>query len=82
MTHSRRKEEATETLVREEGKTRSEASGEVQRAIDIFAYYAQKARDLSDLTTSPSSQNKDTYREQGDAGLDFSTSTKTIYRNY
>ncbi|MEF8832364.1 MAG: aldehyde dehydrogenase family protein [Candidatus Thermoplasmatota archaeon] len=41
-----RKEELTETLSREEGKTISEASGEVQRAIDIFYYYAEKAREL------------------------------------
>lgn len=55
----RRKDEATETLVREEGKTRSEASGEVQRAIDIFYYYAGKARDLGGTVKSPSSPNKD-----------------------
>ncbi|WP_435335830.1 aldehyde dehydrogenase family protein [Haloarchaeobius sp. TZWWS8] len=41
-----KKDELTETLVREEGKARPEASGEVQRAIDIFYYYAEKARDL------------------------------------
>lgn len=41
-----RKEGLTETLSREEGKTLSEASGEVQRAVDIFYYYAEKARDL------------------------------------
>ncbi|WP_226023745.1 aldehyde dehydrogenase family protein [Halomicrobium salinisoli] len=52
-----RKEEATETLVREEGKTRSEAAGEVQRAVDIFAYYAQKARDVGGVVKSPSGQN-------------------------
>ncbi len=52
-----RKEEATETLVREEGKTRSEAAGEVQRAVDIFAYYAQKARDLGGVVKSTSGQN-------------------------
>ncbi|MBV0903537.1 2,5-dioxovalerate dehydrogenase [Haloarcula salina] len=40
-----RKDELVETLVREEGKTRSEAAGEVQRAIDILFYYAEKARD-------------------------------------
>jgi 2,5-dioxopentanoate dehydrogenase len=41
-----RKNELTELLVLEEGKTRSEAAGEVQRAIDIFDYYGAKARDL------------------------------------
>ena len=55
----RRKEEATETLVREEGKTYSEAGGEVQRAIDIFHYYAGKARDLGGTVKSPSAPDKD-----------------------
>ena len=41
-----RKESVVESLVREEGKTRSEAAGEVQRAIDIFHYYAGKAADM------------------------------------
>lgn len=41
-----RKDELTETLVREEGKARPEAAGEVQRAVDIFAYYATKASDV------------------------------------
>jgi len=41
-----RKEELTEALVREEGKVRGEAAGEVQRAVDIFHYYAEKAREV------------------------------------
>jgi aldehyde dehydrogenase (NAD+) len=41
-----RKEELTELLTREEGKPLSSASGEVQRAIDIFYYYAEKAMDF------------------------------------
>ena len=41
-----RKEELTELLSREEGKTLSEAAPEVQRAIDIFYYYAEKAFDF------------------------------------
>ncbi|WP_436348133.1 aldehyde dehydrogenase family protein [Natronorubrum sp. FCH18a] len=49
-----RSDELTETLCREEGKTRDEAAGEVQRAIDIFYYYAEKARDF-DGTVKPSS---------------------------
>ncbi|MDZ5811399.1 aldehyde dehydrogenase family protein [Halorubrum sp. AD140] len=53
----RRRDEATETLVREEGKTQSEASGEVGRAIDIFHYYAEKARDLGGIEKSPSNRN-------------------------
>lgn len=58
-----RKREATETLVREEGKTLSEASGEVQRAIDIFAYYGQKVRDLGGVVKSPSAGDKHLYTE-------------------
>lgn len=63
-----RKEETTETLVREEGKTRSEASGEVQRAIDIFYYYAEKARDLGGAMKSPSSTGKDLYTKREPLG--------------
>lgn len=67
-----RKQEATETLVREEGKTRSEAAGEVQRSIDIFAYYAQKTRDIGGVVKSSSSRNTElsTRREPlGTVGL-------------
>jgi len=56
-----RKDELTETLVEEEGKTRSESAGEVQRAIDIFYYYAEKARDLGGTVKSPSGPSKDLY---------------------
>jgi aldehyde dehydrogenase (NAD+) len=67
-----RREEATETLVREEGKTRSEAGGEVGRAIDIFYYYAEKARDLGGTMKSADTrgQNLSTRREPlGTVGL-------------
>lgn len=40
-----RKDEVTELLTHEEGKTLSEAAPEVQRAIDIFYYYGVKAFD-------------------------------------
>ena len=40
------KEELTELLTKEEGKTLSEARPEVQRAIDIFYYYSEKAVDV------------------------------------
>lgn len=40
-----RKDELTDTLTREEGKTLDEAQPEVQRAINIFYYHAEKARD-------------------------------------
>lgn len=63
-----RKEETTTMLVREEGKTQSEAAGEVQRAIDIFAYYAQKARDLGGVVKSPSSPKKEIYTKREPLG--------------
>ncbi|WP_324760719.1 aldehyde dehydrogenase family protein [Haloarcula sp. GH36] len=56
-----RKDELTETLVREEGKARPEAAGEVQRAIDIFAYYAAKASDLGGTVKASSSENTRLY---------------------
>lgn len=40
------KDELTDRLVGEEGKTPAEAAPEVQRAVDIFYYYAQKAFDF------------------------------------
>ena len=52
-----RKDNLVETLVREEGKTRTEASGEVQRAIDIFYYYAGKAADLGGEVKESSSRD-------------------------
>jgi 2,5-dioxopentanoate dehydrogenase (EC 1.2.1.26) len=42
----RRQDALTRLLSREEGKTTDEARPEVQRAIDIFYYYAQKAREF------------------------------------
>ncbi|MFC7203139.1 aldehyde dehydrogenase family protein [Haloferax namakaokahaiae] len=63
-----RKDEATELLVREEGKTRSEAAGEVQRAIDIFHYYGAKARDLGGVTKSASGPDKDLYTKREPLG--------------
>ncbi|MFC7078379.1 2,5-dioxovalerate dehydrogenase [Haloarcula halophila] len=56
-----RKDELTETLVREEGKARPEAAGEVQRAIDIFAYYGAKASDLGGTVKASSSENTRLY---------------------
>jgi len=52
-----RKDDLTETLVREEGKTRAEAGGEVQRAVDIFYYYASKAADLGGEVKASSSRD-------------------------
>jgi aldehyde dehydrogenase (NAD+) len=64
-----RKDELTETLSHEEGKTRSEAAGEVQRAIDIFYYYAQKARDLAGTVKAPSAGDKDLYTVKEPLGV-------------
>jgi len=64
-----RKEELTETLTREEGKTLNEAGGEVQRAIDIFYYYAEKARDLGGDVKSPSAQDKEMYTKREPVGV-------------
>lgn len=67
-----RQEELTETLTREEGKTLTEAGAEVQRAIDIFEYYGQKAVDFGGEIKQPGTQamNLYTVREpMGVAGL-------------
>jgi aldehyde dehydrogenase (NAD+) len=67
-----RKEELAETLTEEEGKPLSSATGEVQRAIDIFYYYAGKAVDYRGTVKNASGQNKKlrTVREPvGVAGL-------------
>ena len=64
-----RKDELTETLVREEGKARPEAAGEVQRAIDIFAYYAAKASDLGGTVKASSSDNTRLYTVNEPVGV-------------
>lgn len=56
-----RQEELTELLSREEGKTLSEAGGEVGRAVNIFYYYAEKAREIGGRSKSPSSRNQNLY---------------------
>jgi len=61
-------DELTETLSREEGKTRSEAAGEVQRAVDIFYYYAEKARDFGGTIKSPSEPNMELYTKSEPLG--------------
>lgn len=64
-----RKDELTETLVREEGKVRAEAAGEVQRAIDIFAYYGSKASDHGGTVKESSSQNTELYTKLEPVGV-------------
>ncbi len=51
----KRQDSLAELLSQEEGKTLSEAAGEVQRAIDIFYYYAEKAADLGGTIKASSS---------------------------
>ncbi|ELZ05433.1 2,5-dioxovalerate dehydrogenase [Natrialba asiatica] len=62
------RDELTETLAREEGKTLDEAGGEVQRAIDIFCYYAEKARDLGGTVKSPSGTDTELYTKREPLG--------------
>ncbi|WP_430505717.1 aldehyde dehydrogenase family protein [Haloparvum sp. PAK95] len=64
-----RKEELTKTLSREEGKTLSEARPEVQRAIDIFYYYAQKTRDYRGTVKAASGTDSNLYTVQEPVGV-------------
>jgi len=64
-----RKAEMAETLSTEEGKTLDEARPEVQRAIDIFHYYAEKARDFRGTVKAPSGRNKNLYTVQEPLGV-------------
>jgi aldehyde dehydrogenase (NAD+) len=67
-----RSEEATELMIREEGKARPEASGEVGRAVNVFYYYAEKARDIGGESKQASATDANLYtvREpMGVAGL-------------
>jgi aldehyde dehydrogenase (NAD+) len=53
-----RKDDLTDLLSREEGKTLAEAAPEVQRAVDIFGYYAEKTRDLGGTVKAASATHK------------------------
>jgi len=64
----RRYDELVETLVREEGKTRTEA-GEVGRAVDIFYYYAEKARDFGGEVKQSSSSDRNVYAVKEPLGV-------------
>ncbi|ELZ28482.1 alpha-ketoglutarate semialdehyde dehydrogenase [Halogeometricum pallidum JCM 14848] len=64
-----RKEELTDKLVAEEGKARGEASGEVQRAIDIFHYFSAKASDLGGTVKGASGQNTNLYTREMPVGV-------------
>jgi aldehyde dehydrogenase (NAD+) len=56
-----RSEELAETLTREEGKTLAEARPEVGRAVDIFYYYAEKAREFAGTRRASSSPDQRLY---------------------
>jgi aldehyde dehydrogenase (NAD+) len=64
-----RKEEATERLTREEGKTLAEAAPEVQRAIDIFYYYATKASEIGGEVVSASGRDTNLYTTREPVGV-------------
>jgi len=64
-----RKDDLTAQLTREEGKTHAEAGGEVQRAIDIFHYYAQKTRDLGGTVKSASGGRTNLYTRAEPVGV-------------
>lgn len=64
-----RKDDLTELLVREEGKTWSEAAGEVQRAIDIFHYYGAKASDIGGTVKGASARDTNLYTKTGPVGV-------------
>ncbi|MFP4142177.1 MAG: aldehyde dehydrogenase family protein [Thermoplasmata archaeon] len=64
-----RKEEMAETLSREEGKTLTEATGEVQRAVDIFYYYAEKAKDIGGQIKASSDRDRGLYTVKEPLGV-------------
>ena len=64
-----RKESVTDLLVAEEGKAQAEAAGEVQRAIDIFAYYAGKARDRAGTVKASSAPDQTLYTVEEPVGV-------------
>jgi 2,5-dioxopentanoate dehydrogenase len=66
---SDRKDELTELLTREEGKTHAETGGEVQRAIDVFYYYAEKTRDLGGAVKSASGSRTNLYTVNESVGV-------------
>jgi aldehyde dehydrogenase (NAD+) len=64
-----RETELAETLTREEGKTLAESAPEVRRAIDIFYYYAEKARDLGGRIKSSSDKDSRLYSRREPLGV-------------
>lgn len=64
-----REDEITTLLVEEEGKTLEEAAGEVQRAIDIFHYFAGKASDLGGSVKESSNRDTTLYTRKEPVGV-------------
>ena len=64
-----RKDELTATMTREEGKRPTEAAPEVQRAINIFYYYAERARDYGGTRKSASSRDTRLYTVREPMGV-------------
>ncbi len=64
-----RADELTDLLTTEEGKTLGEAGGEVGRAIDIFYYYAEKARELGGESRGSSIANRRVYTVKEPVGV-------------
>ncbi|MEF8851148.1 MAG: aldehyde dehydrogenase family protein [Haloarculaceae archaeon] len=64
-----RKDEITELLTHEEGKTLSEAAPEVQRAIDIFYYYGVKAYDDDGVRKGSSGDRTSVYTTREPLGV-------------
>lgn len=63
------KAEITDQLVAEEGKARPEAAGEVQRAIDIFHYFAGKASDVGGTVKGSSGRDTILYTREEPVGV-------------
>lgn len=64
-----RKQELTETLSHEVGKTIDESAGEVQRAIDIYGYYASKASDIGGTVKASSNETTHLYTQNEPVGV-------------
>ncbi len=64
-----RADDVAEMLIREEGKARPEAEGEVGRAVDIFRYYAAKARDRGGQVKSSSGPDTRLYTVDEPVGV-------------
>lgn len=64
-----RSEDLVQTLTREEGKTPAEARPEVQRAVDIFYYYAEQAAEYGGKVKKSSSSKTNLYTRKEPLGV-------------